>query len=532
MFVRFLPTVFRWVLVLAFAWLIGRQWHPYYGFTGLLQIDARMAQVAIPAVHSDRIFIHPGAGSYDGGYYAQIATSPGLTDPALRPAVDDLGYRARRILLSAIAWVLGGGEPVAAMQAYAWLNIGLWLGLAALLWRVFPVTDWRGTAAWTGVMFGAGVLFSVRLALTDLATLLLIAGAVVLVERRRATLAAVLLGVAGLARETAVLGAAALVPGKWGPGALTPQDMAGEGTRAPKTGALQLLLQAIMVVVPLGLWLLYVHHAVGGSSAGQRNLGWPLAGWWQRWAEMWGSQETLGNPRLQLESVLEHVALTVQVAYLAWRPRRECPWWRVGAAYAVLCICLGGAVWGGFPNATSRVLLPLTLAFNVRAVRDRARWGWLLLGNLSLLAGFQAIQYPVDTPRELPAGSSWTSRHLLTTDARWSVAEWNSKHRWAWCPGEGGVTLRTWPRQERATVELQLRGRTPRTIEVRHAGVVVWRGPVGDRPQWVTLPELPFAAGRLDLELRSDTPPTAEGADNTARQISFACFGARVVDGR
>src|SRR6478609_1876954 len=118
---RHLPSVFRFALLLLFAWLVGRQWHPYYGFTNFLQIDDRMAQVAIPAVHSDRIFIHPYAGSYDGGYYAQIATSPGLTDPALRPAIDDLGYRARRILLSAVAWVLGGGDPVAAMQAYAWL---------------------------------------------------------------------------------------------------------------------------------------------------------------------------------------------------------------------------------------------------------------------------------------------------------------------------------------------------------------------------------------------------------------------------
>jgi hypothetical protein len=559
-------AIVRWVLVAAFIFLIARHWHSYYGFTGLLQIDARMAQSAVPAVHDDRIFIHQGAGSYDGGQYAQLATSPALADPALRPALDDLGYRARRILLSAVAWVLGGGDPVAALQAYAWLNIVLWFGLAALLWRVFPVADWRGTAAWVGVMFGAGVMFSVRLALTDLAALLLIAGAVVLVERGRSTLGAALLGLAGLARETAVLGAAAL---GWssiststtdrrasvgmpldGLGVLsvtngeTDAHRTGEGTRpteaeieqpARRSGStnfrflLRLALQCAIVALPLGLWLLYVHHAVGGSSAGQRNLGWPLAGWWDRWAEMWGSREALGNPRLFWESVLEHVALTAQVVYLAWRPRRECPWWRVGAAYAVLCLGLGGAVWGGFPNATSRVLLPLTLAFNVRAVRDRARWGWFILGNLSLFAGFQAVQQPVALPHDLPAGSSWSSRHLLTTDERWSATEWNSKHRWAWSAGEGGVTLRTWPQRERATVELQLRGRTPRMIEVRHAGTVVWRGSIGDRPEWITLPELPLVAGRLDLELRSETPATAEGADNTARSISFACFGARLA---
>jgi hypothetical protein len=261
-------------------------------------------------------------------------------------------------------------------------------------------------------------------------------------------------------------------------------------------------------------------------------LGWPLVGWWNRWGELFGPVGAGENPRLQWESVLEHVALTVQLLYLAWRPRPACPWWRVGAAHAALCLCLGGAVWGGLPNATSRVLLPLTLAFNVRAVRDRARWGWFLLGNLSLLAGFHAVQDPVGAPHELPAHSSWASRHVLTTDSRWSVAEWNTKRRWAWCAGEGGVTLRTWPQRERAVVELELRGLTPRTLEVRQAGAVVWRGPVGDHPQWITLPELPFDAGRLDLELRSDTVSTAEGENNTARTISFACFGARVANPR
>jgi hypothetical protein len=513
---RRLFLVLRFGLLLGFVWLIGRQWHPYWQFTSFLQIDGLMVKRAIPAVRSEPIFVHPDAGSYDGGYYAQIATDPGLRDPALRTAMDDFGYRARRILLSAVAWAAGGGDPLAAMRAYAWLNIVLWLGLAVLLWRVFPVDDWRGTAAWTGMLFGAGVLFSVRFALTDLAALLLIAGAVALVERGRPAMAAGLLAVAGLARETAVLGAAALVP--WSREKLT------------ETKIIPLLLRLATVVLPLGLWLLYVRDVVGGSGAGQRNLAWPLLGWWNRWSELWGSQEAMGNVRLQAESALEHVALTVQLIYLAWRPRRECPWWRVGATFGVLCLCLGGAVWGGFPNATSRVLLPLSLAFNVRAVRDRARWGWFLLGNLSVLAGFHAVQYPVGLAHELPAGSTWSSRHVLQTDARWSVAEWNSKYRWAWCNGEGKLTFLTWPRRPRATVELQLRGITPRTIEVRQAGAIVWRGPVGDRPQWITLPELPLADGRLELELRSDTPATAEGENNTARAISFACFGARLAE--
>jgi hypothetical protein len=506
-----LGRLLRGAVLLAFVWVMSPYWHPRHGFTSFLQIDPVMAEKAIPVIHDPRVYIHPEAGSYDGGYYAQIATNPALTDPSLQTATDDLGYRARRILLGAVAWGLGGGEPVAAIHAYAALNLFLWFGLALLLWRVFPADDWRAALAWPCMLFSAGVILSVRLALPDLAALLLTAGAILLVERARPNSAAGLLGLAGLSRETAILGATALLPARraeW---------------RLPA-----LALRGALVVLPLGLWLLYLRQAAGGSGAGQSNLSWPLAGWLGRWRELAQSTEQAGNPRLFWETVFGHVALTAQVAYLAWRPRRECPWWRVGATYAVLGLCLGVAVWEGLPGAATRVLLPLTLAFNVRAVRDRANGLWLLAGNLSVLAGLHVLAPGI--PHQLPARGAWYSHHVLETDQRWSVAEWNSKWRWAWCAGEGGVALETWPKRARAKVELQVRGVTPRELEVRHAGVVVWRGAVGDRPQWIPLPELPLEDGRIAFELRSLAPPTAEGVNNTARHISIACYGARVAD--
>ena len=510
----FLGRILRAGLLGWFAWLMSQYWHPRHGFTSFLQVDTVMAAKAIPVFHDPRIYVHPEDGSYDGGYYAQIATSPGLQDPALQTATDDLGYLARRILLSAVAWVLGGGDPVAAVHVYAALNLFLWFGLALLLWRIFPADEWRGALAWVCMLFSAGVILSVRLALTDLAALLLTAGSIVLVERQRPNAAAGLLGLAGLARETAVLGAAALLPAAW------------NDWRLRRLGPTALRLA--VVVLPLGLWLLYLHRFANGASAGQSNLSWPLAGWLGRWRELAQSAELAGNPRLFWETVAGHVALTVQVIYLAWRPRRDCPWWRVGATYAILCLCLGLAVWEGLPGAATRVLLPLTLAFNVRVVRDRASLLWLLVGNLSVLAGLHVLAPGI--PHQLPAHGAWYSHHVLETDQRWSVAEWNSKWRWAWCAGEGSVTLQTWPRRERAKVELQVRGVTPREIEVLAAGQVVWRGSVGDHPQWIALPELPLDDGRLTVELRSVAAPTAEGANNTARAISFACYGARVAD--
>jgi len=109
------------------------------------------------------------------------------------------------------------------------------------------------------------------------------------------------------------------------------------------------------------------------------------------------------------------------------------------------------------------------------------------------------------------------------------VAEWNSKWRWAWCKGTGGVNVRIWPWAPMARVELQVRGVTPRSLEVWHNQTRVWRGQIGDRPQWIRLPELPLVQGSLQLELRSEAPATGEGEANTARSVSFACFDARLV---
>lgn len=507
--------VVRLALVAGFLCLSGRFWHPFHGFSYFLQLDRSTAAVMLPALRDGPLYVHPEEGSYDGGYYMQVATNPALDDPALVTALDDAGYRARRILLGAVAWCAGSGEPVRVALAYAGLNLLLWFTLAALLWRVFPVADGRATLAWALLLAGAGVLFSVRLALTDLATLTLTAAALVALEHGRRTRAAGLIGLAGLTRETGVLAAVSL----W-------EDRIPWRARAALA---RLAGRLALTVLPLGLWLLYVHQRLG-SSAGLNNLAWPLAGWSARWVEFVRDSASPGNPALLAESVLEHVALTVQAVYLVWRREPRCPWWRTGAAYLVLLLAMGHAVWGGFPNAASRVLLPLTLAFNVRVVRNRGSWLWLLAGNLSVVAGVHSLWTVPGAPHQLSALNAWSSRSLLETDERWSVAEWNGKWRWAWCDEAGGLVYRQWPHVPRVRLQLQLRGVTPRELEVWRRGARVWAGRIGDRPEWITLPELPLERGRLELELRCPAPPAAEGVANTARKISFACFGARPAE--
>ena len=93
-------------------------------------------------------------------------------------------------------------------------------------------------------------------------------------------------------------------------------------------------------------------------------------------------------PRLDpVGAVLSVIGLTTQAVFIATHRRPGDRWWRLGAIYAFMMLFLGTPVWEGYNSAAMRVLLPLTLAFNVLAYRNRAPLLWLLIGNLTIPAG-------------------------------------------------------------------------------------------------------------------------------------------------
>ena len=84
--------------VLLFLWLVARFWHPVYGFTRFLQLDSSNDDTKIEAFRAYPVFVDRVSGGYDGLYYAQIAYHPSLASAELERAVDNIPYRARRIL--------------------------------------------------------------------------------------------------------------------------------------------------------------------------------------------------------------------------------------------------------------------------------------------------------------------------------------------------------------------------------------------------------------------------------------------------
>jgi hypothetical protein len=497
------------VAAIAFLVVIARFWHPVYEFTALFQLDASNDDLKLAAFRELPVYVHRDTGGYDGLYYAQIALAPSLHDPALPGAIDNLSYRARRILPPALAWLLGGGQPAWIIRAYSVLNLFAWFGLAWLLWRGLPVEDLRGLLAWSGVVFSAGTLASVRLALTDLPALVLIAFAALAAERQRPQRALTVVALSGLARETALLGGVTLLERPW------------LGWRNARC--------VLIAAAPLAIWLAYVRLQVGPADQGWGNFSWPVTGVVAKARDALHAALTLPDQMLAVTSLLALVALLAQAAFFATRWRPDDRWWRVGATYSVLLLWLGTAVWEGFPGAATRVLLPLTLAFNVVVVRTRASVIWLIAGNLSIAAGLVALRDAPHDRTELGASRVGGTAAVARTGEGWYGREADRRHVWYWARERGAVALETWPRVD-ATVPLEfsLRSVAARTVLLEQDGVEVWRGQIGSARTTHRV-TLHVRGGRASLVFRTPEPPVREADSPAARELGFALYDLRLA---
>jgi hypothetical protein len=300
---------------------------------------------------------------------------PLLRDPAIDRAMDLAPYRARRILFSWTAYALGLGRPAWILQAYAVQNVLAWLLLAWVLLKWLPPTGVRPLVGWLGILYTHGLLASVRLSLLDGPSLLLIAAAVRSLAAGRPLVSAGVIGLAGLGRETNLLAAAAL-------------PAARRWTRKEWGTA---TLQALLVVLPLLLWTDYLYSIYRSTAfAGEEHLATPFAAYLTKWrATVVGVQSAPAGPAWQSLAAL--VGLTVQGATLASRLAWRDGWWRIGMAYLILMLLVHSVVWDGHPGAVTRVVLPLTAAFNIHLPEGRWFWPTAIAGNLTVLPGLAAI---------------------------------------------------------------------------------------------------------------------------------------------
>jgi hypothetical protein len=316
--------------------------------------------------------------AYDGSQYVQLALEPLLQDPAIDRALDNPPYRARRILFCWTAWLAGLGRPAWVVQAYAFQNVVYWLVLAWVMTWWLPPTTPRGFAAWVAVMFSHGLLASVRLALLDGPSMLLLALAIAASERGRPWLSAGILGAAGLGRETNLLGGVSLPwPAGW-------------------KGWIRLAGAGLLALLPLLIWQDYIWSIYRGTSAsaGTDHITPPLLAYAHKWGRAIEAVQREGWYSYAASTLLVVVSLSIQVAYLVWNRAWREPWWRLAAAFAVLMLVVDFVVWEGQPGAITRVVLPLSVGFNVLLYKDgRQFWPWLVGGNLMLVASATVLPW-------------------------------------------------------------------------------------------------------------------------------------------
>jgi hypothetical protein len=355
-------------LIACFLASIARFYHPGTGFTSLIGF-AQAHEDELPAM-AGVPHVHVPTGGYDGQFYAQLALVPLLKDPAIDRALDNPPYRARRILFSWTAYLAALGRPAWTIQIYAIQNIICWLVLSwVLTWWMRPDTP-RGLALWAACLFSQGLLISVRLALTDGPSLLLLALAAAAAERGRLWTTSVVLGLAGLARETNLFGLTML--------------------RVPRRRVewLRMAAAIVLAVAPLLLWQDYLWSIYRTATFSDQDLlSAPFTGFLRKWdLSLRGvMRDGLGTPHMW--SLVATAGLAIQALFLVSCGAFRSVWWRLAAPFVVLMWFLDWVAWGGFPGAATRVLLPMTVGFNIvlQSHRSRVFWIWYALGNISLV---------------------------------------------------------------------------------------------------------------------------------------------------
>jgi hypothetical protein len=358
-------------VVILFLVSVARFYHPGTGFTALIGFPEGHDFEA-PQMRDIPHFEYPQWASYDGQFYAQRSFDPLCRDPLVDRAMDLPPFRARRILFSWTAYALGLGRPAWIIQVYALQNVVCWLLLAWLLTRWIRPLSLRGFGLWTACLLSHGVLWSVRFALLDAPSLVLTACAVWAIEAGRPLLSAAIVGIAGLGRETNLLAAAAQP---------LPRD---------RRGCVRLAIAFVLAIIPLLVWEDYLRSIYRSTIfAGADAFSAPGTSLASVWMGAWAEARTAGWFSAEWFAVALLFSLIVQAAYVLARRDFKLPWWRVAAAYVGLMLLLDPIVANPHTGAISRVLLPLTVGFNIllaSETRPTRFWPWFVAGNLHLLS--------------------------------------------------------------------------------------------------------------------------------------------------
>jgi hypothetical protein len=160
-----------------------------------------------------------------------------------------------------------------------------------------------------------------------------------------------------------------------------------------------MLLRAVaaagLALLPLLVWYDYLRSIYRSTTlVGTNQLMWPGTGLAKPWSQTLRGVTANGVMSSDALALCILLSLGAQALYVFVQRGYEEPWWRVGVAYAVLMLLLDHVLANPVTGAITRVLLPMTIAFNILlARRDAPRhfWPWMLLGNLHLVPALRVM---------------------------------------------------------------------------------------------------------------------------------------------
>lgn len=335
----------------------------------------------------ERVRIH--TSGYDGQFFLVLARDPWLRGVA-REALDLPHYRARRILWPALAWFAALGDPERTVVAlYLWNALFVALGSAALA----ELARGYGAPAWWGGIFALslGTVLCLWRMLGDAASVALLLCALVALQRRSTLGAGALLGLAVLARETALLAV---------PLVLLAVAQRGGLRAALGCGALAL--------GPAAAWYAYSGAVLAETDRSPLLTAWnfdlPLRGLAAAVGEVLASDKSLLRKAKDAWVIGYHVTAIAVAGALAarvWRVRHRSseppcaldPQLLVAivAIWSLLAVVLGHAVWWELWGYARALLpLPLLLFCWALAASDREPATWRFAAAAPALAGAAA----------------------------------------------------------------------------------------------------------------------------------------------
>ena len=357
-------TVF-WVLVISFIA------HVRYDndFRALLCVGEEATMPALFATVP-----RAGPWGYDGQQYAALATDPLLRSPDTARSLDSPSYRATRVLVPFLAWLLALGNPAAALVTYQFLCWGFAVGAVVL------IANWLAAEArspWWALLlvYSAGLAAAVIRSTPDAGALFLVLAAVWAHSRGRRGWALALVCAAVLARETSYLAALAMA--------------------ADELMRRRLARAATMAAAPLAVviaWQLYLRGVLGFAfESGSGNFSVPFAWMPEKLAA------TFSGPHIwwaEVFGLLAILATTAAFVLIAARPSA----WRTPElaflAFAGMGLFISYTVYCE-TWAYARALLAVPfLAVPVAERRPHGwqRWSVRSVAVLYLLSGLVTVQ--------------------------------------------------------------------------------------------------------------------------------------------